>query len=436
MEVDPKFPNREIPAGDQPGLGQKDAEPDLKKPCDDSAKAGLQDPSDKKKEEKQLPLNTYKIIESEPASPPEKPAVVEEPTPIDASAETKEKKDTSTPPIPRPPFFAPWIERIRKFAQEPTKVYATAGVCLGVLAGVVIATILWHSENPEGPYDLGSSTFSAVGLRGHLYTKWDKKLQYRLTIEPAEQEQQEGFALAVASSPRPLSIAIHLQDDKGFVLCSKEILLKFDARNAAALAAPTADSQTIKTEVGTILNEQLEQGIDLARLEAQEPARELGKDIFQNQIGQDGQIAAIYAQGEIPCPAKAYKNTFSWSFSSDFPSLAEQTELLKRKEEAKANAARQAAAQLAAPKKRTPKPAIKLSPFSLEGDDAIVELDASRGFIETSGRKIFIFDKKGGQGADPKWQEYPVSIHYTCDRISNCTLTHSGLGALRVKLKK
>jgi hypothetical protein len=83
-----------------------------------------------------------------------------------------------------------------------------------------------------------------------------------------------------------------------------------------------------------------------------------------------------------------------------------------------------------------PKPTLKLLPFALEGDDAIVELDASRGFIETSGRKIFFFDKTGGQGADPKWQEYPVSIHYKCDRISNCTLTHAGLGALRAKLKK
>jgi hypothetical protein len=269
-----------------------------------------------------------------------------------------------------------------------------------------------------------------------LFTKWDKKLQYRLTIEPAEQEQQAGFALAVANSPHPLSIAIQLQDDKGFMLCSKEILLKFDARNAAALAASTPGSQANKTDVGTILNEQLEQGVDLARLEAQEPARELGKDIFQNQIGQDGQITAIYAQGEIPCSAKAYENTFSWSFSSDFPSLAEQDELLKREKETKVNTARLAAVQLTAPRKRMPKPAIKLSPFSLEGDDAIVELDTSRGFIETSGRKIFFFDKTGGQGTDSKWQEYPVSIHYKCDRISNCTLTHSGLGVLRAKLKK
>jgi hypothetical protein len=436
MEADSRFPNRKIPAVDKSGLGQQDAESDSKKPYDDLEKAGLQDLSGEKKEEAQLPLNTYKIIESEPEAPSENPAVKEEPTPIDVSTEAEEKKATNTPPIPRPPFYAPWIERIRKYSQEPTKVYATAGVCLGILVGVVIATYLWHWENPEGPYDLGSSTSSAVGLRGHLFTKWDKKLQYRITIEPTEQEQQEGFALAVANSPRPLSIAIHLQDAKGFVLCSKEILLKFDARNAAALAAPTPDSQANKTEAGAIFNEQLEQGIDLARLEAQEPARELGKDIFQNQFGKDGQTAAIFAQGEIPCSAKAYENTFSWSFSSDFPSVAEQDELLKRKEETKANAARLVAAPLAAPKKRMPKPAQKLLPFALEGDDAIVELDASRGFIETSGRKIFFFDKTGGQGADSKWQEYPVSIHYKCDRISNCTLTHSGLGALHAKLKK
>jgi hypothetical protein len=436
MEVDPKFPNRKIPAGDQPGLSQKGADSDLKKSHDNSEKASLENPSGEKNEKDQPPLNTYKIIESEPESLPENPAAAEEPTPIDVSTGTEEKNDTDKPPVTRPPFFEPWIQRIRKFAQEPTKVYATAGVCLGILVGVFIATYLWNLENPEGPYDLGSSTSNEAGLRGHLFTKWDKKLQYRLTIEPAEQEHQAGFALAVASSPHPLSIAIQLQDDKGFVLCSKEILLKFDAQNAAALAAPTPDSQANTTEAGTIFNEQLEQGIDLARLEAQEPARELGKDIFQNQFGKDGQIAAIYAQGEISCSAKSYEKTFSWSFSPDFPSLAQQDELLKRKEKAKVNAARLATATIAASKKRMPKPAIKLLPFSLEGDDAIVELDSSRGFIETSGRKIFFFDKTGGQGADSRWQEYPVSIHYKCDRISNCTLTHSGLGALRAKLKK
>ncbi len=436
MEADYRFPNRKKPAGEEPNLGQEVTEPAQQNPHSGLEKAGLQDPSGEKKEEKKLPLSSYKIIESELEPPRYNPPVAEEPTPIDVNADAEVENATDKPPVPLLPLPEPWIDRIRKLAQGPTKFYATAGVGLGILFGVVIATSFWHTSSPEGPYDLGSVTSSAVGLKGHLFTKWDKKLEYRLTLEPSSQNQQAGFAMAVASPPRPLSIEIHLQNSQGSVLCTTEILLKFDARNAAALATSTSGSEAGKTDAHKISSDQLAQGIDLARLEAQEPARELGRDIFQNQIGKDGQIAAIYAQGEIPCSEEAYKDTSSWSFSPNFLSVAEQDELLTRQEEVKAHAARLSAAELGAHAKRTPNSAIKLLPFSVEGDDAIVEFDTSRGIIETSGRKIFFFDRTGGQGADLRWQDYPVSIHYQCDRSSDCTLTHAGLGVLRARLKK
>jgi len=166
-------------------------------------------------------------------------------------------------------------------------------------------------------------------------------------------------------------------------------------------------------------------------LKDQKLKKEQGKDIFQNQIAAKGQVVALNAQGEIPCSAKAYENTAQWSFTTNFPSLAEQDEALERPQEMRAKAAQRAAAHKAAAKS-----AEKLLPFSIEGDDAIVEFDVNRGVIVTSGRNTFFFDKTSKVSADPVWQEYPVNIHFRCDRSSDCTLMHAGAGALRARMKR
>jgi len=255
-------------------------------------------------------------------------------------------------------------------------------VSLGILFGVILATFLWHSDNSNGQYDLGSVTSSATGLKGHLIIEWDKKAEYRLTLEPSDRDQQAGFALAVAYPPRPLAIGIQLKDNQGIVLCAKDIELKHDA---------------------------------------------------QNQIRPDGQIEAIHAQGEIPCSKKACESISSWSFSTNFPSLAEQVQMLKRQEELQANVARSAPQAPAARKNIVP---VTILPFSIEGDDLIDDFDASGGVIETRGRKTFFLDRASAEASDSRWQDYPVSIHYKCDQNTNCTLTHSGLHALRARLKR
>jgi hypothetical protein len=326
-----------------------------------------------------------------------------------------------------------WIERIQRFAQSPTRVYAAAGIGLGVLFGVVFALIFWQLNHAEGRYDLGSFTSSAAGLKGHLWIEWDKKIAYRLTIEPSYPDYKAGFAHAVARPPRPLSIQVHLEDFQGFTLCTREIVLKYDARNAEALAASTPDSQALKTDAVNLPANQPAQTIDLAQLDAQETARERDQEIFQNQIGPDGQITAINAHGEIPCSKTAYEKTTNWSFTPDFPSLAEQDQWLKRQRELSAGAARASSTASAARKKKA---AIQLLPFTVEGDDAIVDFDAAQGVIATRGRKTFFLDKAAGAAADSAWQDYPVNIHYRCDQSSNCTLTHSGLGGLRARMKR
>jgi hypothetical protein len=218
--------------------------------------------------------------------------------------------------------------------------YAASGTLLGVVLGVAITSgpslPVWragaadraHSEavpaqpathppssagsgtvvTPEQPRDLGGAQALASGLDGQLTTKWNNGLDYRLTIEPTSQSLRPGFALAVTSSPRPLSVGIELLDSAGTALCGRDIVVRFD---------PTLG----KSGGGD--------GNAVELLKQQELAREHGRDIFENQIGDDGQIAAIGAQGRMPCTQQAYSAAASWTLSADFPSVSEQGELLK-----------------------------------------------------------------------------------------------------------
>lgn len=390
--------------------------------------ANPQDPNGEKPEEEQPRLG-YKVIAPEPKNPDDELAQEALLYPFRAETEAKAQEAAAEAPIQRPSFRAVWVERLRKFAESPTRVYAAAGVGFGVLIGVVLAVVLWSTGSPDGRYDLGWVTSEASGLKGHLFVEWDKQLDYRLRIEPADALRQAGFALAVAHSPSPLSVQIHLLNPEGFVLCSREIALKYDARDAVGAAANLPANEARRMMEDTARNAELtEAGDELAA--AQQAERELGKDVFQNQVDADGQIAAVQAQGPIPCSAKAYEHAVSWSFSTDFPSLATQDELLVRQREARAEAERLSAG---AHGRKAPKSAIKLLPFSIEGDDAIVTFDPARGIIQTRGGKTFN-SYQTTASADSAWQDYPVSIHYKCDRSSSCTLMHAGLGALRARL--
>jgi len=409
MNFDSRYPNRKKPIEEPPQLGfdSKESEPTTLRSM--SAGGDEQYPGGEKAGEENLPRSGYRIIESERESPPVH-FVDELPPPIFASTGVDIKKVEEAPPAPPPAAGKSLAESIRSFTNNPAKVYTTASVTLGVLVGIIIATFLWHPDKPVGPYDLGTSTASGAGLTGHLFARWEKKLEYRLTIEPADPGLQAGFSLAAGHSPRPLSVVIHLLDDRGFVLCNKEILLRYDAQHAIASAAPsTAD---------------------------QEAARVRNQDLFLNQIGPDGNIAAIYAQGDISCSMQDYGKTFSWSMTSNFPSVAEQKDLLKRYTVQQANAVRAAAMDHSVHPKKPLEPAVSLLPFSIEGDDAIVEFDGYRGKIETEAGKTFFFDKTSGAGSDPRWQDYPVSIHYRCDRASNCVIKHSGILVLHAVMKR
>ena len=228
----------------------------------------------------------------------------------------------------------------------PILLIAAIGTGVGILLGIAIAAITWHeakttpppepnvAREPSLPHetkDLGTVASNTVGLQGHLITKWDDKLEYSLVIEPNDPAHLAGFALAVSDPPRPLSIVVELKNFAGFVLCRQNIVLKYDAGKAAALAAARAKNLAGKSHGSNISSDRDNQAADLDQLEAQEAERERGKDIFRNQTGPNGQIESIRSQGEIPCPAIAYGSVAYWSFTPNFPAVDEQDALLKRR---------------------------------------------------------------------------------------------------------
>jgi hypothetical protein len=239
----------------------------------------------------------------------------------------------------------------------PSKIYfyAAAGTAFGILFGAAIAASLWLPNwlaqpsamanagvpapapvAPQGPRDFGSVKAIVAGLNGHLTTEWREKPTYTLVIEPSAPAQQPGFALAVTGSPRPLSVGFQLLDRTGAVVCGQDVVVRYDASRAALNAASgNSDSRNNAPKTAGTQGSAAA-GDAQGRLEAEEMSRERGRDIFENEIGDDGQIEAIDAQGAIPCSKQAYDSAAAWSFSADFPSLAEQAELLKRETETEA----------------------------------------------------------------------------------------------------
>jgi hypothetical protein len=437
---DPRFPNRKKRNWDQSALDGNPAETDTLVPGAEFIDV------------EHLPFSSYRVIGEEPKTHVPDLVELEAPIAIYASAASPAQDTAAAPaqntaaapaqdtaaalPASTPPTSAPLAgesltERLRRFAKNPTRLIATIAAVFGVLLAVVLVALLLFTSKPEGHYDLGSAASSAAGLQGRLYLQWEKTLRYRLSLEASDPAQRAGFALAVVAPPRPLSVQIHLQNAQGFVLCSREIVLKYVPHEDADTSPAQTGDQPGKELVNRLWKSQADE-----QANAQEAEREQGKDLFQNQTGADGQVASLYAQGEIPCSQDAYQKAVAWSFTSNFPAPAEQDELLKRQQEERKPLDPHAAQTLAVRQRRAAKAAAKLLPFSIEGDDAIVDFDIAQGVIATRGGRSFFIDEGPATAADSRWQDYPVNIHYRCERNTSCELMHSGLGGLRVRLKR
>jgi hypothetical protein len=368
------------------------------------------------------------ILERESQAIPSEHVYETDPTLHFPDGEENEVAEPISAPPPRhqPPVLEELKQQIRTFASGPTRVYASVAVGLGILFGITVAFISWNMSTPTGPYDMGLVLAGAPGLKGHLFLEWDRTLKYRLSFEPNDPDHLAGFSLAAANSPRPLSFNLQLQNAEGFVLCTKDVLVKFDGRKAAALAARNPTVLASFPNKADLFAGPLTPGADFAKLDATEAARLQGKDIFQNQPGPGGQVNAIKAEGVLPCTQKAYQSTTGWSFTSNFPSLVEQEDLHK----------------LTLPKppppppKKAQKPAPKVSPFYIEGDDAFVAYDPSTGLIEALSGRHFVIDKTSADAAALKSVDLPVTVHYKCDQGANCTITRAGANPVHSRLRR
>jgi hypothetical protein len=240
----------------------------------------------------------------------------------------------------------------------------------------------------------------------------------------------------VSSPPRPVSFDIQLKDSAGSALCDKTIVLKFDPRQAV----PNGATQAGAGDAATAPADQAAQGFDIAQAEAVELKREYGQDIFQSGAGADGKGVSIDAQGNLPCSRQAYEHAASWSLSSNFPTLSEQAELLKRQSDSSADSATaQTSAVPTAPahrkkaKQKTPPDTVA---FGIEGDDELVSFDSSHGIVETSTRKFFVVGKPIAADNSAAWQDVPANVHYKCDLNAMCSLRLKGAAILYAQWKR
>jgi len=290
-------------------------------------------------------------------------------------------------------------------------------VGIGILAAIVVAILILNRPNASPTFqDLGAGISRAAGLRGHLTTRWLGNAQYKLSFVPLDPLQSAGLSFVAGSPPQPLWFYIKLLDSTGFVLCGKEILLPYDPASAAGFASSQPQLTGRKANAARLAG-----SANLARMQAQEQQRERGKDIFQNQIGDDGQVVAMDAQGMLPCSADQYKRISYWDFFTNFPTLTEQDALMKQR----AAAASRAVAEARAALRR--KSALKnRSAFFTVGDDRIGEYDSSSGVLRTGGGRSFLVTKPSDQAAANAWAANSALVHYRCDQYANCSLTHAG----------
>ncbi len=257
--------------------------------------------------------------------------------------------------------------------------------------------------------DLGAGISQAAGLRGHLVTRWQGKTQYMLKIEPIDPRDAQGFAAVTANPSKPISINVRVLDSAGFALCGKEIVLHFDPWRTGHAAAAT-------------------------------PSKQNGFDVFRTIQGTDGSVEALWAEGELPCSPDQYRRFDYWDLSTNFPTLAEQDQLLGRKPaitarnenapESQRDAEPQASheTRVAAATRRAAK---KAQPaYLMQGDDRATAFDSSRGVLVVGVSTRFLIDRKSDEQLVAGWAEDDSLIHFTCDSRANCSLRRAGTASL------
>jgi hypothetical protein len=314
----------------------------------------------------------------------------------------------------------------KQAGKKPLHLAMIAAVIIPVLFVAIILVISLQRSQPKY-IDLGSNIFASAGLQGHLITQWEGKAEYRLRIEPVDQQHLLGFAAAVSNPPKPITVTIRVTDASGVVLCNKDVPLKIDPNHVSVYSGTdTLASIARKDAAGSTGSK----AGDLAQQDAKDFEKKRGKDVFQSEINSDGNVAAVSTQGDLPCTSAAYKRISSWDLATNFPFADKQSgsEDNKKKEE-KTPPARTGDKNSVATLRSLPAP--------IEGDTAVTGDNLRRGIVETGSGKVFVLDRGALKNPDIQWLVSPAVIHYRCDKKASCMISRSGTAkAQQARLKK
>ena len=297
----------------------------------------------------------------------------------------------------------------------------------GLLVLAMGALVMLTQKNPDKPKtpidsdDLGAGIANASGLRGHLVTRWQGKAQYMLKIEPLDPRENDGFAAVSANPPGPIYINIRLLDSSGFALCGKEIVLHYDPARSSHVSS-SAPKNKDEAENLAILRQ-----ADLERVTAQEKSREIGQRPFQNVLDRTARSRA-YGPREIFPALPINTNAFDyWDLSTNFPTLAEQDQLLGRHHTRDPRTPIRAHSEHASPRaarhKAPPKPQ---SAFYMEGDDRATAFEPGRNLLTIGPGKSFTVVRTLDVATAAAWADDSSLVHYTCDQHAACALRRAG----------
>jgi hypothetical protein len=366
------------------------------------------------------------------AEPPAAEPIVEEPPVV-------EQEPTAPAPEPEGAYEEHRLEFVDPAQQpEPPKKKPPLLLFAGAAALIIFAIFVAYTatkpkDNAPPPGDMGPGIVAVSGLRGHLDTRWEGsaktgRLAYQLRIEPMEDRWQSGFSQAVLKAQLPMYVNVRLLDATGFALCGKEIDFPFDPQNGyVPLMTPPlvgSDGKKLSAAQRDEMVQAARQS-EIAQLRASEVTREHGKDIFQNQLTNDGEVTAVNVQGALPCAPDQFKQASYWDMNTNFPTLDQQAGLLTPK------AAGERASE-AAPggSSRARRPTFRPQEgFVIQGDERVKEYDSSSGTLFVQG-KTFQVDRRSGQVTATEWANTNTLIHYRCDQQSNCALSAAGGSAI------
>lgn len=386
------------------------------------------------------PVSRYEVVEAKPAASDQRFIAAEVDAPAEDAPAARPQQQAKQAVVSRPVKSA---EKSSANTGKGTKLVIIAGVGLGLMGGLALAVTFTRPVAQDGSTDMGAVTSTATGLKGQLTTNWGDRLNYKLTLQPSDTSYQAGFTNAVFNPARPLQIDLQLKNANGTVLCDSPILLKYDPMKAGASAEATPEpaAKGKKIDEVSVDQAQVAQALNNARMVGQELDREHGKDIFQNNLGTDGQVTSISAQGTLPCSRKQYEHAASWSFTSNFPVVMQlakghSSESIEDDDLADPNVDAQPGTYQQRMIAARRKVAMPVSHFSVEEDDEAVNFMASNGTLETQAGKQLQMEKRDQVALALKGVDLPIRIHYRCDQFGACAVAGLGSGIQRGWLER